>query len=224
MRYRLLFGIACLALVAAPPAATATAQGAGPVLRRAQLEVTPAPQARSVTVTESITVDDIAPGSPIRHLVAKFPGVEITGLRVSAGPAVLPTATTTGAGADTISFPAPHAGPLSYDIAYTVSQHGGEQVPILVPDAPTDGSRVVRLRYQVPDGYHVQGEPFPVVIGSSGMQQRDLAGVPSFLAYRLGDQPSSGRGFAGWAGVLIILLGVAFSAIVMLRETLARKG
>ncbi|GAB2963603.1 hypothetical protein LWP59_13780 [Amycolatopsis acidiphila] len=223
MRYRLLFGIACLALVAAPP--TATAQGAAkPVLRQAQLEVTPAPQARTVTVTESITVDGVAAGSPIRHLVATFPGVRITGLRVSAGSAVVPTATATGAGADTISFPAPHAGPLSYDIAYTVEQRGGEQVPILVPNVPTDGSRVVRLRYHVPDGYHVQGEPFPVVIGSSGTQQRDLAGMPSFLAYRLGERPSSGWGFASWAGVLIILLGVAFSAVVMLRETRARKG
>lgn len=56
MRYRLLFGIACLAMVAAPP--PVTAQGAAkPVLRQAQFDVTPAPQARTVTVTESITID-----------------------------------------------------------------------------------------------------------------------------------------------------------------------
>ncbi|KAA5837933.1 hypothetical protein F1721_00155 [Saccharopolyspora hirsuta] len=222
MRYRLLFGIACLAVVAAPP--TATAQGtAEPVLRQAQLDVTPAPQARTVTVTESITVDGIAAGTPIRHLVAAFPEVRLTGLRVSAGSAVVPTTTVTGTGADTISFPAPHAGPLSYVIAYTVEQRGGEQVPILVPDVPTDGSRAVRLRYHVPDGYHVQGEPFPVVIGSSGVQQRDLVGLPSFLAYRLGEHPSSGWGAASWGGVLIILLGVALSAVVMLRESRAGK-
>lgn len=222
MRYRLLFGIACLAMVAAPP--PATAQGAAkPVLRQAQLDVTPAPQARTVTVTESITIDGIAAGTPIRHLVAAFPEVQLTGLRVTTGSAAVRTTTVLGTGADTISFPAPHPGPLSYAIAYTVEQRGGDRVPILVPDIPTDGSRAVRLRYHVPDGYHVQGEPFPVVIGSSGTQQRDLAGLPSFLAYRLGERSSSGWGFASWAGVVIIVLGVAFSAVVMLRESRAGK-
>jgi hypothetical protein len=224
MRFRLMVGVVCLALLTAPPAASAQGTAGGePVLRQARVEVNPQPERHAATVDESFVIDGVAPGTPVEHVLATFPGVRISGLRVSVGAAPVPTTTTVGTGADTVAFTAPaHAGPLSYSIAYTVAQGEQEHLPILVPGVPTNGSRVVRLHYNVPDGYHVQGEPFPVVIGSSGHQQRDLIGVPSFLAYQLGREPSSGWSVFSWLGVLIIVLGVAMSAVVIVRE--ARSG
>jgi hypothetical protein len=226
MRLRFLFAMACFAVIA--PQATAFAEAAEttarPVLREARIDVRPEPQSKIVAVDESFTVDGVGSGTSVTHVLARFPGVEISGLRVMVGSTqVLATTPSEGEHAATIAFTAPREGKLSYTLAYTVQESGHEQVPILVPHYAGDGSRLVRLRYHVPEGYHVQGEPFPVVIGSTGVQQRDLIGVPSFVAYELGRQPSSGWGLFSWMGAIIIVLGLVMSVVVIVREARAAR-
>lgn len=221
MRFRFLFGVVCIAALMALPgtAAQAAPVGGKPVLRAALIDITPEPSQQTATVRESLTVGGVPSGMPVKQILALFPGVQITGLRVMVGSSTMPVATTAGDHAQTIAFTAPHGDTLQYDVSYTVVQGGNApQVPILVPSYPSDGSRVVRLRYHVPDGYHIQGEPFPIVVGSTGTQQRDLIGVPSFLSYQLGSQPSSGWSIFSWLGVVIIVIGVAMSAVVLVRE------
>lgn len=221
MRFRFLFGLVCAAaLVVLPaiPAQAATADGK-PVLRSALIDITPAPASRTVSVHESLTVDGVRSGMSVQQVLAQFPGVRIAGLQILVGTAAMSVATVAGDHAQLVAFPAPHGDALRYEVSYTVAQAAdAPQVPILVPSYAGDGSRVVQLRYHVPDGYHIQGEPFPVVVGASGTQQRDLVGVPSFLAYQLATQPSSGWSIFSWIGVLIIVLGVLMSAVVLIRE------
>jgi len=216
--------IAVLALLFLGAPAAAQAAGSGPTLERARIEITPDTGTGSTQVHASITLSGVRAGRRLKHLLPRFEGVGVGPLHVTSTRHRLHARSEPGHGSDTITFTAPTAGKLRYDVRYRVTPaHGQAKVPVIVPAYPGDGGKVARLIYHVPKGYHVQGEPFPVVIGSTGSPSRDLAGVPSFVDYRISNRPSTGPGTFTLVGLAIIVIGVTMSIIVMARDSRAAR-
>lgn len=124
----------------------------------------------------------------------------------------------------TLTFPSPTSGKLTYTVDYQVETAGGaHELPLLVPAYASGEKRVVAFSYHIPDGYHVQGSPFPIGIGTTGTQQRQLLGVPTFLDYRLGSEPPGPFTPFNLLGAAVIALVVGLSVVVIVREARANR-
>lgn len=175
---------------AAPAAPAAAATGStGPVVKNAVVDVRPGGGRTAASVHEEIVLGGVTDGRTVRGKLARFDGVRIDGLTITAAGRPAQLRYRDAGRVAGVSFPAPTSGTVRLVVTYRV--HGGPdatELPLFVPAYPGSGAaaRDVTFRYHIPDGYHLQGDPFPVAIGDTGTQTRELAGVPTFLDYRLG--------------------------------------
>lgn len=215
---------AALTWTVTAPASAAPAEGA--VLTAATVDVRPQPESSSASVREEISVSGVTEGEPVRNLLTRFDGVRVVGLTVTAdGEPVEPQ---TGQDGDmtTVTFPSPVSGELTYTVSYRVeTSAGAHELPLLVPPYASSERRVVAFSYRIPDGYHLQGSPFPVQIGETGNQERQLLGVPTFLDYRLGTEPPGPFTPVNLLGVTVVVLVAGLTVLVFVRDARAgRRG
>jgi len=217
-------GVLAAGLAGAAPAAADTGSS-GPVVTRAVVDVRPDGGRAAASVREEIVLSGVTAGATVRGKLARFDGVRVDGLTVTAAGRPVPLRYGgTGRVAD-VAFAAP--GPGTVRLAVTYRVRGGPdaaELPLFVPAYPGAGAaaRDVTFRYHIPDGYHLQGDPFPVAIGDSGTQTRELAGVPTFRDYRIGTaRPGPVTPFNALAVVVIALI-VVLSVVTFRYE--ARSG
>lgn len=175
---------------------------------------------------EEIVLGKVAEGATVRNLLTRFDGARVTDLEITVAGETVEPQSRQGERVTTLSFASPVSGELRYTVSYRVeSADGVSKMPLLVPAYAGDETRAVTFTYLIPDGYHLQGSPYPVGIGSTGTQTRKLLGVPTFLDYRLGQARTGPLTSFNVIGATVIAMIIALTVLVFLREARAgRRG
>ncbi|MGH3328245.1 MAG: hypothetical protein ACRDPT_10705 [Streptomycetales bacterium] len=209
------------ALLAGTPAA---AQGE-PTLKTATVDVVPAAGRPSADVREVVSLDNVERGSTIDNTLPVLSGVEVAGLTITVDGRQVEPDRQRSADVETLSFSAPSAGTLRYEVHYRVTGRDGEaRVPLVVPGYTGADEKTVQFRYRVPDGYYLQPDAFPAASGSTGTLVRELSGVPTFIDYEIGRSEPSVLNVSNIAGGAVIVLIAALSVFVFLREARPSEG
>ena len=210
-----------LAAVVLSSAALAQESAANLKLRSADLEITPTQPGKLVQIREEIELKGKAQGA-VKNDSPVLPGAQINNLRIiAAGQEVQPTIKK-DAGLKTVSFQPPGGEQISYEVRYEVATTGS-RIPLLVPSYAGGGSNVVNLTYHVPEGYYLQGSPFPAVFESTGDVGRKLQAIPMFADFTIAQSPPGIFTPFNIAGGAVVVVVVVLSVLVVFAESRAAR-
>ena len=193
--------------------------GSGTQLKSAKVELTPVKPGELVRVSESIELNE-KPDGPIENVMPILAGAEVRGLKIISGGREISPTVKKDADLKKVSFEPPGGGGVSYKVTYDVATEGS-RTPLLVPSYAGGGGRVVKLTYHVPDGYYLQGSPFPVVFDSTGDVGRNLQALPTFTDYEVASSPAGPFTATNIFGAVVIVFIVGLSVLVFFVESRA---
>lgn len=199
------------------PSALAQESASGLQLKSAKVDITPVKPGELVRVREKIELKGKSNG-PIENVMPVLAGAEVRGLKILVGGRIVSPKIGQDADLKKVSFKPPGGRGVSYEVTYDVAT-SGSRTPLLVPSYAGGGGRVVQLTYHVPDGYYLQGSPFPVVFDSTGDMGRNLQALPSFTDYGIASSPASPFTVTNIFGAAVILFIVALSVLVFFVES-----
>lgn len=212
-----------LAAVVLSSATRAQADTGSLKLASADVQITPTQPGKPVQVREKIKLKGKA-GEPVKNVSPRLPGARIQNLSILAAGKQLDPQTKRDAGLRTMSFQPPGGQQISYEVRYEVAT-SGSRIPLVVPAYAGGGSKVVHFTYRVPEGYYLQGSPFPTVFKATGDVGRKMQAIPMFSDFTIAQSPPGVLTPFNIAGGAVIFVIVVLSVLVVVAESrAARRG